>query len=309
MLSKNELKNLIKYKQDKYRKQDDLFVVEGVKLAEELLKSDFEILAVYATRLWIDENQDLIKQNQTSNPKSANNISVNYDKDTTLAKTRFTETNSRTVKSFSRNKKSDSRVGEAEQSIDKTFPINEITEEELAKISLLSTPNKVYCLARRQKNTMSFAENGLSIVLDGIKDPGNLGTIVRLADWYAIDRVICSKDSVDIYNPKTVQSTMGSIFRVNVSYENLTEFFESLPQDYPIYGSLVECGENIYREQLTENAILVIGSESHGISPQIRKYITHKVNIPRFKQGNAPESLNAAIATAIMISEFKRTVL
>ena len=95
MLSKNELKNLIKYKQDKYRKQDDLFVVEGVKLAEELLKSDFEILAVYATRLWIDENQDLIKQNQTSNPKSANNISVNYDKDTTLAKSRFTETNSR----------------------------------------------------------------------------------------------------------------------------------------------------------------------------------------------------------------------
>ena len=143
MLSKNELKSLIKYKQDKYRKQDDLFVVEGVKLAEELLKSDFEILAIYATRLWIDENRDLIKQNQTSNSKSVNNISVNYDKDTTLAKSRFTETNSRTGKSFSRNKKSDSRVGEAEQSIDRTFPINEITEEELAKISLLSTPNEV----------------------------------------------------------------------------------------------------------------------------------------------------------------------
>ncbi len=182
----------------------------------------------------------------------------------------------------------------------------EISEEDLNKISLLSTPNQVYSLVKIPQENFSNQTKGLTIVLDGIKDPGNLGTIIRLADWFAIEKIICSEDCVDVYNPKTVQSTMGSIFRVKVEYTNLKSFLENLPKNYPIYASIVEGGENIYEKHLQEDSILIIGSESHGISPEIQQYVNQKITIPRFRTDNKPESLNASIATAIMISEIKR---
>lgn len=280
MLSKNELKRLSKYKQDKYRRQDGLFIVEGVKMLEELLQSDFEILFLCAVSSWLNENRKAL--------------------DAKLAE--------QTAASRSSNKQSGKYLGDTAQ----IFPnnhsrINEITEEELQKISLLSTPNKVYCLVERPEVPVNKPLRGLTLMLDGIKDPGNLGTIVRLADWYAIDRIICSEDSVDIFNPKTVQSTMGSVFRVQPEYTDLEAFLQTIPADYPVYGSLVEEGSNIYSKALPADAILIIGSESHGISPQIRRYILNPISIPRFNRGDKPESLNAAIATAIMISEFKRS--
>lgn len=280
MLSKNELKRLSKYKQDKYRRQDGLFIVEGVKMLEELLQSDFEILLLCAVNSWLNENRKTLEAK--------------------LAK--------QNILSHSTNEQSGTNIEATAQ----IFPhnhsrINEITEEELQKISLLSTPNKVYCLVKRPELPANKYLRGLTLMLDGIKDPGNLGTIVRLADWYSIDRIICSEDSVDIFNPKTVQSTMGSVFRVQPEYTDLEAFLQTLPADYPVYGSLVEEGSNIYSQALPTHAILIIGSESHGISPQIRSYIRKPLSIPRFNRGDKPESLNAAIATAIMISEFKRS--
>lgn len=280
MLSKNELKRLSKYKQDKYRRQDGLFIVEGVKMLEELLQSDFEILLLCAVNSWLNENRKTLEAK--------------------LAK--------QNILSHSTNEQSGTNIEATAQILPHNHSrINEITEEELQKISLLSTPNKVYCLVKRPEAPVNKSLRGLTLMLDGIKDPGNLGTIVRLADWYAIDRIICSEDSVDIFNPKTVQSTMGSIFRVQPEYTELEAFLQTLPADYPVYGSLVEEGSNIYSQALPTNAILIIGSESHGISPQIRSYIRKPLSISRFNRSDKPESLNAAIATAIMISEFKRS--
>ena len=146
-------------------------------------------------------------------------------------------------------------------------------------------------------------------MLDGIKDPGNLGTIVRLADWYAVDSVICSEESVDIFNPKTVQSTMGSIFRVRVHYCKLTDYLQSLPKSLAVYASLVSDGNSLYSERLPEDAVLIIGSESHGVSPEVRRLVTRNITIPHFKPCKGAESLNAATACAILVSEFKRNTL
>ncbi len=252
MLSKAEIKRLSRYKQSKFRNQDELFVVEGEKMLSELLESEYDIQSIYATTQWIEKNKAIIQTKDVVN---------------------------------------------------KTI---EISEEDLNKISLLSTPNQVYSLVKIPQENSYNSNKGLTIVLDGIKDPGNLGTIIRLADWYAIENIICSQDCVDVYNPKTVQSTMGSIFRVKVKYLDLQEYLQSIPSNHAIYGSIVEGGENIYKKQFSKDAILIIGSESHGISPEIQQYVNHKITIPRFRTDNKPESLNASIATAIMISEIKR---
>ncbi|MEE1323035.1 MAG: RNA methyltransferase [Bacteroidales bacterium] len=252
MLSKAEIKRLNRYKQSKFRNQDEIFVVEGEKMLEELLQSDYEIQSIYAHKQWIEKNKEIISQKKITNL------------------------------------------------------LFEASQEDLERITLLSTPNQVYSLVKIPQEEISKQQKGLTIVLDGIKDPGNLGTIIRLADWYAIENIICSEDCVDVYNPKTVQSTMGSIFRVKVKYLNLQEYLKSLPSNHAIYGSIVEGGENIYKKHFQEDSILIIGSESHGISPEIQQYVNHKITIPRFRTDNKPESLNASIATAIMISEIKR---
>lgn len=253
MLSKAEIKRLSRYKQSKFRNQDNLFVVEGEKMLSELLESEYDIQAIYAIGQWIEKNKAIIQTKGIAN---------------------------RTI---------------------------EINEEDLNKISLLSTPNQVYSLVKIPQENFSNQTKGLTIVLDGIKDPGNLGTIIRLADWFAIEQIICSLDCVDLYNPKTVQSTMGSIFRTKTTYVDLKSYFESLPKSTPIYGSIVEGGESIYEKSFQKDSILVIGSESHGISQEIRKYINQNITIPRFRTDNKPESLNASIATAIIISEILKT--
>lgn len=281
MLSKNELKRLSKYKQDKHRRQDGLFIVEGVKMVEELLQSEFEILLLCAVSSWLEENMAL--------------VDAKLHRQVTVAEQACGQSGEASAES-------------AAPFLHKHSIVNEVTEEELQKISLLSTPNRVYCLVKRPEVRVNNSLRGLTLMLDGIKDPGNLGTIVRLADWYAIDRLVCSKDCVDVFNPKTVQATMGSVFRVQAEYVELEAMLQSLPADYPVYGSLVEEGSNIYSQTLPADAILIIGSESHGISPQVRRYIRRSVSIPRFSAGDKPESLNAGVATAIMLSEFKRGV-
>lgn len=177
----------------------------------------------------------------------------------------------------------------------KTTEINEI---ELAKISQLSTPNKVVAIIKKSVPNKNIATSAtLSLVLDTIQDPGNLGTIIRIADWFGVKQIICSKTCADIYNSKTVQSTMGSIARVEVVYTDLAEWLKQY-KNVPVYAAALEGKDVTTMKKITEG-LLVIGNESKGISDEIFKLVDIKVTIPRI--GKA-ESLNAAVATGIILS-------
>ena len=177
-----------------------------------------------------------------------------------------------------------------------------INDADLKKISALSTANT--CLAVfKMPAEKQIIEKGLILALDSIRDPGNLGTILRLCDWFGIKQVLCAKETVDIYNPKVVQATMGSLTRVQVNYVDLPKFLEH--QDVAVFGTFMD-GENIYAQQLPQNAIIVLGNEANGISGEIESLVNQKLAIPRFGDLQATESLNVASATAIILSEFSR---
>ncbi len=177
-----------------------------------------------------------------------------------------------------------------------------ISDDELKKISALTVPNN--CLAVfKIPATKNFEEQGLIIALDSIRDPGNLGTILRICDWFGVQQLVCSPDTVDIYNPKVIQATMGSITRVNCVYLELQPFLEK--SNSPIFGTFMD-GENVYKTDLPKEAIIVMGNEANGISEAIEKTIRNKIAIPRFGALQKTESLNVATATAIILSEFRR---
>lgn len=192
-----------------------------------------------------------------------------------------------------------------------SFDAELITEEELRRISFLQHPQETLAVFEIPDTTSCqppFVTNQLSLAIDGIQDPGNLGTIIRIADWFGIPTIYCSLDTVDVYNPKVVQATMGSLAHVQVVYTDLLAFFQSLPPSYPVYGTLLD-GENIYKQSLSQDGIIVMGNEGNGISPEVRKYITKRLLIPDFHTNDLrAESLNVAIATAITCSEFRRRI-
>lgn len=154
---------------------------------------------------------------------------------------------------------------------------------------------------------VEYIDGKLCLALDGVQDPGNLGTIVRVADWFGIDTILCSHDTADIYNPKVVQATMGSIARVNVIYIDLPVLLDKLPSGFPVYGTLLD-GSDIYSSSLTTHGIIVMGNEGNGISQSVRDRVTSRLLIPSFASGDTAESLNVAIATAIVCSEFRRNM-
>ena len=170
-------------------------------------------------------------------------------------------------------------------------------------MSFLKTPQTALALFKIPQQDLEEVLDELTVVLDGVRDPGNLGTIIRLCDWFGVKNLVCSKDTVDCFNPKVIQSTMGSITRVNVVYKNLAEFLQS--QDLVSYGTFME-GENVYQKKLRQKAVLVMGNEANGISLEIEKLISEKISIPQFGQSQETESLNVATATAIFLSEFRR---
>lgn len=184
----------------------------------------------------------------------------------------------------------------------------QITDSELHRISNLTTPNDVLALVEMKRNSLDcrIGSDELVLALDGINDPGNMGTIIRTACWFGVTKIVCSKNCVDIYNQKVVQATMGAIFGIDVFYLDLALFLRGL-DGVRIYGTLLD-GDDIYNKTLT-NGVVVIGSESHGVSDGVRALITDKLLIPRFGSADVgfPESLNAAIATAVVLSEFKRS--
>lgn len=189
----------------------------------------------------------------------------------------------------------------------------EIKENELERISSLTKANEVLavCEIPKYKLNSDDLKGKLTLVLDDIKDPGNLGTIIRIADWFGIENIVCSSETADAFNSKVVQATMGSIARIKIHYCDLTSFVQQqiTNNQQPIYGALLE-GKNIYNEKLSSEGLIVIGNESRGISEDVQKLITDKISIPSFShyktnEGQA-ESLNAAIATSIICSEFRR---
>jgi TrmH family RNA methyltransferase len=240
MVSKNQIKLITSLQQKKYRKQEQLFFVEGVKGVQELLDSNFELHELFTT-------------------------------------------------------KSDFMA------ID-TSKVHTITESELRKISVLTTPNSCLAVFRIPK-AIAYEQKGLIIALDDVRDPGNLGTIIRLCDWFGVKTLFCSEESVDVYNPKVVQATMGSISRVNVVYGNLEQFLTDAK--LPVFGTFMD-GATIYKEKLPTEGIIVMGNEANGISKPIENLVSKRIAIPRFGDLRATESLNVATATAIILSEFKR---
>ena len=171
-----------------------------------------------------------------------------------------------------------------------------ITEKELEQISQLQTPNQVVVIVKQKATSPIILKNKITIVLDGIQDPGNMGTIIRLADWFGIEQIICSTDTVELYNPKVIQSTMGSFTRVHVCYEDLKIFLPLMK--LPLLAATLD-GESIYTMPKIKEGLLLIGSEGKGISNELLPFISQKITIP--KRGGA-ESLNAAVATGIILS-------
>ena len=241
MLSISQKKYVNSLKQKKFRTEHSSFIVEGIKMVEELLQSDYDVEVVYATINWMGNNP--------------------------------------------------------------TTDCIEVSEKELASISSLKTSNEVLAVVKQQQKQLMGITSELIIALEKIQDPGNLGTIIRTADWFGVSNIICSDDSVDVYNPKVLQATMGSFFRVNIVYMNLPKFFTE-NKNLTVYGALLE-GENVYQKELnSKGSVILMGNESKGISDELLPFIMDKITIPNF--GKA-ESLNVATATAILCSEYKRS--
>lgn len=241
MISKAQVKLIHSLRLPKNRESEGLFVVEGVKMVNELLASDLEVVWVYATSEWIEPG----------------NIEV-----------------------------------------------TRVEDWELQKISSLTTANQVLAVATMPKRVLpSNTTSELILVLDKVSDPGNLGTIIRTAEWFGIDRVIASIDSVDCWNAKVVQASMGSIFRVPVHYVDLISFLSTAGK-IPVYGTLFD-GETLGDSILSKNGLIIVGNESKGISNEVQKFVTRKLTI-KPSTVSASESLNVSMATSIVCYEFRR---
>lgn len=180
------------------------------------------------------------------------------------------------------------------------------TEEEISRMSGLKTPQGEIAVFKKAASGEPVAGGELTVVLDGIQDPGNLGTIIRTCDWFGVKQIVCSPDTADCYNPKVVQATMGALTRVRVVYTDLPVWLDQ--QDVPVYGTLLD-GKNMYETVKggSVKGIIVMGNEGNGISQAVRPYITHPLYIPSYPAGaETSESLNVAIATAVVLAEFRR---
>ena len=198
-------------------------------------------------------------------------------------------------------------IDELPANLKRKSEITAISEHDLERISFLKTPNKAVALAKLPEKRTPADLRGLSIALDNVQDPGNLGTIVRTAAWFGIANVFCSPDTVDVYNPKVIQSTMGAIFKVNVTYCDLAELAATARNaGIPMFGTRLD-GENLYAAKLPKDAIVVMGNESKGLSAEISALMDSNLKIPSYAPPTSDmESLNVAVATAIVCAEFRR---
>ena len=184
--------------------------------------------------------------------------------------------------------------------------VDEVSRDELERASLLRTPQSVLAVMPIPKRAFDIVsiQNELVLALDGIQDPGNLGTILRIADWFGIHYVLCAEGTVDVYNPKCVQSCMGALARVEVHYCNLPEVLKKAK--VPVYGTFLN-GTDIYKEEITQNGIIVMGNEGNGISKEVEEFVSSRLYVPNFPACSlTTESLNVAVATGIICAEFRR---
>ena len=192
----------------------------------------------------------------------------------------------------------------------KAQEIIEVTPDELSRVSLLKTPQDVLAVFAQLQYPMDpeVISHSLCLALDDVQDPGNLGTIIRVADWFGIEHIFCSQGTVDVYNPKTVQATMGALARVKLHYCNLPSFISSL-KDLPVYGTFLD-GKDMYKETLSANGLIVMGNEGNGIGQEVASLINRKLYIPNYPpQRQTTESLNVAMATGIICAEFRRRAI
>ncbi|MBL7873782.1 MAG: RNA methyltransferase [Cyclobacteriaceae bacterium] len=245
MISKAKVKHLKSLQVKKYRKQEQSFLVEGAKSVVELLNSDFEVLWLAGTRLFLNQNEETLS------------------------------------------------------GID--AEIVEATDNELALSGSFQSNDGALAVAKMKVNTEAPIKNEFVLVLDDIRDPGNLGTIIRTADWYGIKKIVASEETADFYNPKVLNASMGSFCRVSMYYTQLVTFLNK--SNLPIYGTFLG-GTDVHKVKFDNGGLIVIGNESNGISLAVEKLIAHKITIPRF--GNA-ESLNAAIATGVILDVVRQS--
>lgn len=252
MISKAKLKELAVYKQQKRCDEDQLFVVEGIKMCDEVLAANLPVRCLCATNSWLERHPL---------PAMCDNV----------------------------------------------FEVN---AEELERISSMRTPNEAWMLLDREavRSAASLAAPAvpLTLALDRLQDPGNLGTIIRTADWFGIRRIVCSPDTASCFNPKVVQATMGGLFRTQMLYTPLPQWLAQCGM--PVFGAMLD-GSSIWNPDSrialpAEGAVLVVGNESRGISPEVQALLTHRVKIPNL--GGTAESLNASVATAILCAELLR---
>ena len=270
MISKNQQKYISSLELKKNRKKDNVFVAEGFKIVEELLHAGYTPKMIVGCEEWMNR--------PSKSPLKGD---------------------------FSTGQPYPFKGERGESPL-----LITVTEEELRKTSFLQHPQQVLGVFEIPDNNaipdVNWFKEHLCIALDGVQDPGNLGTIIRIADWFGIETIICSHTTADAYAPKVVQATMGSISRVKVIYTDLEEFLKGLDRDIPVYGTLLD-GKNIYASQLSSNGIIVMGNEGNGISPAIRELVNHRLLIPSYPpERDTAESLNVAIATAITVAEFRR---
>ena len=240
MINKNELKYIQSFAHKKHWAEESVFIIEGPKMMEELMASNFVIRQAYATKEWI-ESQPF-----------------------------------------------------------KPHYVTEVADFELDKLTQLQKANQVLALVEKKQFKAPLNLKGkFTLLLDGIQDPGNLGTIIRTADWFGLDQIIVSADTASSYNPKVIQSTMGSILRVEVIVADLAGLIQS--SKMPIYGAVLE-GKSIQSIKLAKEGILVIGNESKGIRSPLFELITDPITIPKY---GAAESLNAAVATGIILAKWQ----
>lgn len=240
MVSKSQIKLITSLEQKKHRTKTGLFVVEGKKGIEELLKSDFKLHSLYTTQDIFDAPQE------------------------------------------------------------KTFMISEVELKKISKLKNAQIALGIFLIPEKTNPKLK----GLVVALDGIRDPGNLGTIIRLCDWFGVQDLVCSLDTVDCYNSKVVQATMGSIARVQIHYVDLNLFLRENDSQLKV-GAFLD-GENLYTASIPKDLIIVLGNEANGISKNVEEIIEKKINIPQFSENKDTESLNVATATAILLSELRR---
>lgn len=247
-MTKNDVKELQSLRQAKGRKERGIFAVEGNKLVEELINSNFRVNNIFATEQWIEKNPILAK---------------------------------------------------------KIADYEVIMPKQMEQISNFVTPPGIFATAMMPKYKIEpkDSDNQLILLLDGINDPGNLGTIIRTADWFGIKKIVISQDTCDPWQSKVIQSTMGSIFRIQIFETDIVRFLKEVKT--PVFGALMQ-GKNVYHTHINNNrGVVIIGSESHGIRENVLPFVSCPINIPR-AEGSLTESLNASVAAGIILSEVFR---